>query len=60
MDPNKISGPVYLRDLSCKGRVGAFVVRVVGIGRRIFGSNILPEQVMEQWPQDYDVVSVGL
>jgi hypothetical protein len=50
--PDKISGTINLRDAICESTVGCLVGWVVRIGRGILGSNILPKEVMEEWPKN--------
>jgi hypothetical protein len=52
MNPDKVSRPVHLCDLARKGGIGAFVVRIMRVGRCVLGSNVLPEEIMEQGPEN--------
>lgn len=53
MDPDEITRLIHLCDLASKGGVGTFVVWVVGVGGSVFGSDILPEKVVEERPEGW-------
>lgn len=51
MDQDEVTRLVDFCDALSKSGISRFVVRVVEVGGSVFGSDILPEQVMKQGPK---------
>jgi hypothetical protein len=52
--PDEIAGLVDLGNAMRKSSINSLVMRVIRVGRRVFSSHILPQQVVEQRPQSYE------
>jgi len=51
--PDEIAWAIHVGNAPCKCCVGGFIVRVVRIGRGIFGGDILPQKIVEERPEGY-------
>lgn len=53
MDPDQVTGPIYLCHAAGEGSIDSSVRRPMCVCGGVFCCNILPEEIMEQRPQSY-------